>query len=340
MRSRGLKRKPMPTINEKGELEGLTPSQTQEKACFEAEFVNQLWSLDFHHGHLRVLAPNGQWLQPIAAAILDHHSRLICHLAWGFFETTEELINCYKTAVMKRGRPLQTLSDNGSAMRSGEFIQGLKRLGIKPKKIRPKAAYQNGKTENFWNSLEKNLCAMVLGQENLTLATLNSLSQAWVEMEYNRTIHKETGQKPLDLFIKSKNIGLPSVDEDTLRRAFRIEDTRTPRASDGSIRIEGTLFRLPQSFWHFSQVLIRYARWDLSYVHLVDPVSGKELDRIYPVDKLANSSCQRRVLADPVLISKEKTRSQCPPLLQDCKDAYENLTHLAFGIPSGENHAD
>jgi hypothetical protein len=47
------------------------------------------------------------------------------------------------------------------------------------------------------------------------------------------------------------------------------------------------------------RVLVRYARWDLSQVHLVDEHSGKISARLYPLDKAANANGIRRPL-EPV----------------------------------------
>jgi hypothetical protein len=42
---------------------------------------------------------------------------------------------------------------------------------------------------------------------------------------------------------------------------------------------------------------VRYARWDLSRVDLVDPVEGKVLCALSPLDKAANADRVRRRLA-------------------------------------------
>jgi len=340
MRSHGLKKLTKPKVNERGELEDLPAAQMREIACFEAEYVNQIWSLDFHDGKLRVLTKDGQWLQPKAMAILDHHSRLCCHISWGLFENTTELVKGYSVAVMKRGRPATTLSDNGAAMRSGEFRQGLQTLGVRARKIKPRTPHQNGKTENLWSSLEEEFVNMVIGQKDLTLERLNKLSQAWIEMHYNRRIHRETGKRPIDLFIEGKNVGLPPVSEDELRRSFRIEIKRRPRSSDKSIRIEGVSFRLPQRYHHLSEVTIRYARWDLGFVHLVDSASGQELEQIFPVDKVANATSARREIEQPIAFSQDKNRHELPPFLEETLRSYEGLTQSPAEAKQKEtNHA-
>ena len=66
---------------------------------------------------------------------------------------------------------------------------------------------------------------------------------------------------------------------------------------------------------------MRYARWDLGYVHMADRQSGKALCRLYPQDKEGNFGKERKKLsriagADP-LIRPDEVPAQVgrPPLL-------------------------
>jgi hypothetical protein len=43
-------------------------------------------------------------------------------------------------------------------------------------------------------------------------------------------------------------------------------------------------------------VLIRYARWDLSRIDVVDPRTGARLSPLYPLDKQGNADGRRRRL--------------------------------------------
>jgi putative transposase len=72
MQARGLVRRPRPRPSQRpGELRAEKRRQSREVRSYEATHVGALWHLDFHHGSLKVLAPVGQWLRPIALAILD-----------------------------------------------------------------------------------------------------------------------------------------------------------------------------------------------------------------------------------------------------------------------------
>ena len=91
----------------------------------------------------------------------------------------------------------------------------------------------------------------------------------------------------------------PSPDGAALRLTFARTERRTQRRSDGTVVIDAHRFEVPNAFRHLDRVLVRYARWDLSQVHLVDEHSGQISARLYPLDKAANANGIRRPL-EPV----------------------------------------
>ena len=147
-----------------------------------------------------MLTQSGQWLRPIALGILDDHSRLCCHIQWYLSETAQDLVHGLSQAIQKRGLPRALLTDNGAAMVAEEVIEGLLRLGIVHERTLPYSPYQNGKQEAFWGTLEGRLLKMLEGVAELTLERLNEVTQAWVEIEYNRAVHRETASSPVERF--------------------------------------------------------------------------------------------------------------------------------------------
>src|SRR5262249_55217199 len=154
----------------------------------------------------KIVTPDGQWYTPLALGIHDDHSRLCCHLQWYLAEKAEDLVHGLSQAFEKRGLPRMALMDNGSALIAEEGVEGLGRLSIVQENTLPYCAFQNGKEEVFWAQLEGRLLAMLEGVRDLTLAFLNEASQAWVEMEYNRTRNDETGEKPIDRFVHGQSV--------------------------------------------------------------------------------------------------------------------------------------
>jgi len=104
--------------------------QAREVRSYESEYVNGLWHLDFHHGSLRVLGADGQWVYPLLLGVVDDRSRLCCHLQWYLAEGARELCHGLSQAFQKRDLPRSIIFDNGSAMIAAETEQGLGRLSI------------------------------------------------------------------------------------------------------------------------------------------------------------------------------------------------------------------
>ncbi|MCP3994230.1 MAG: transposase family protein [bacterium] len=118
--------------------------ERREVRSFEAEYVNGLWHLDFHHGSLKVLTPRGEWAVPQLLAVLDDRSRLSPHSQWYLSETAEDLVHGLEQGFMKRGLSRSLITDGGAAMKASETRQGLLRLGIHHAMTLPYSPYQKG----------------------------------------------------------------------------------------------------------------------------------------------------------------------------------------------------
>jgi len=154
--------------------------------------------------------------------------------------------------------------------------------------------YQNGKQETLWATLEARLMAMIDSDKQLTLDQLNRLTQVWLEHDYHRKLHSEIGTTPLKRFVEGESLMRDAPDAQTLRYAFTKRAARRQRRSDGTCTLEGRRFEIPSRFGHLETVTLRYARWDLSDVQMIDPDTGVSISRLYPLDKVANANAVRR----------------------------------------------
>lgn len=316
-----------------GQIKAINRLERKEVRGFESAYVHSLWHLDFHSGR-RVVDNHGNWHTPKALCVLDDRSRLCCHIQWYLDETTETLVHGLSQAFHKRGLPRSLMSDNGSAMTSSEFENGLEKLSIKHDKTLPYSPYQNGKQESFWGQLEGRLLAMLSNVERLTLEFLNQATQAWVEQEYNRSVHEETGQSPLERMLKGPDVVRPSVSDDILRFSFTAVEPRSQRTSDGTLQIKGVRFEVPSRFRHIKRLAVGYKSWDLSMAYLVDGRTGDNLGRILPQDKTKNAAGSRRGLepvqpSEPVDPSPDSDTESLPPLMRRLLSDY-----AATGLPS------
>ncbi len=297
MKSQGLHRRRRRTKRTPGAIRAEERLEAREVRSFEVPYVHGLWHYDFHTGSLKVLTEKGVWETPHLLAVLDDRSRWCCHAQWYLSETAEVLVHGLSQAFLKAGLPREDLADNGSAMVAGETQEGLLELGIQHTSTLPESPYQNGKQEVFWAQAEGRLVSMLEGVQDLTLRLLNIATLAWVDQEYNRKRHEGIGVPPIERYLKDPDVGRESPSPERLRQAFRLKEQRTQRRSDGTVSIEGQRFEIPSRYRHLTRVWVRYARWDLSYVHLWDPRTARLLCRIYPVDKEANANGLRRPLS-------------------------------------------
>ena len=111
---------------------------------------------------------------------------------------------------------------------------------------------------------------MLEGEPQLTLELLNRATLAWLELEYNRKVHAEIGTTPFARFLEGPSVLRPSPSSEELRRAFRREETRTQRRSDGTISVDGVRFEIPSRYRTLARPQVRWASWDLASAELVD----------------------------------------------------------------------
>lgn len=293
MKSRGLRKQ---RRKRRGRKTTTREFEARERRSFEVQYVHGLWHTDYHEGSRRVLLPSGQWRKCYLLAFLDDRSRLVCHLQWYLSQTAETFVHGLIQAIAKRGLPRSLLSDNGKPMLAAETTQGLLRSGITHFTTLPYTPEQNGKQECFWAQVEGRLLAMLESEEALTLSALNLATQAWIELEYNRSHHRELTGSPLSVAMSAPSVVRDAPDMARLRRLFRKQETRTQRLSDGTISVSGIRFEIPTRYRGIVRPTVRFARWDMSSIDLVDPNTGVILCEVYPLDKAKNADGMRRTV--------------------------------------------
>ncbi len=322
-----LRQRNQRALDRAGFRRALSHRENFETRSFESDYVGGLFHLDFHHCSRTITHPREGIVTPIALAVMDDCSRFVCHLQWYLAEKTEDLVHGVIQALLKVGLPRALMSDNGSAMTSAEFTEGLTRLGILPALTLPYSPNQNGKQERFFQVLEGRLIAMCDGFKSLTLEKLNELSCAWLEMEYLRSVHRELNVTPARKYLDTKHVLRPSPSLDELKAAFRRRIVRRQRRSDGTVSIEGKRFEIPAAFRTLKECHLDYATWDVGLVHLVDQRTGALLCQAFPLDKKANASSERRRV-DAIPYQSTVAPETEPPLLKKLLEDF-----AATGLP-------
>ena len=326
MRSAGLERRRRRKFGDEPERPAV---EEREVLSYEVSRSHALWHADFHHSRTcRVLTASGEWRTPILLSFIDDHSRLGCHLQWYLGETAEIFVHGITQGFMKRGLPRSILTDNGSAMMAGEVQEGLLKLGVLARQTLVRSPYQNGKQEVLFAQVEGRLMAMLETVETLTLQDLNDATVTWVEREYHRRVHRETGVTPLRRVTESEDASRPCPGSDELRAAFRIKVRRKVRRSDGTVTVEKVRYQLPPPWRHLREVDLRIARWDLSGIDMVDDRTGDRICTLRPVDKSRNAEGIRRRTGRRTEDGDDRPATGPAPLLKRLRDEQD-----ATGLP-------
>ena len=296
MVDKGMDRHREPRDPTEGQKLAAQRLERREVRSYEASHVHLLWHYDFHQCSRRVVLADGSYVTPWLLGILDDCSRLCCHLQWYLAESAENLFHGLSQAYLKYGLPRSEMHDNGAAMRAAEIVGGAKRLGIEQYPTLPYSPYQNGKQEHFWTTVEGRLMEMVRKREPLELAELNRMTVAWVEMDYNRAVHSELGQSPIERVLQGPDVSRKSPSFDDLRQRFVRTRHARVRRSDGTISLHGVRFEVPSRLRTLTRLLVGYRRWDLSSALVLDERTEQTICRLFPLDKQRNASGRRRTL--------------------------------------------
>ena len=208
---------------------GLTTATTGGSAPvfgrFEADRPNDMWTGDALHG-IRI---GGR--KTYLFAFLDDHSRMLPGYRWGHAEDTVRLAAALRPALASRGVPQRIYVDNGSAYVDNWLLRACAKLGIRLVHSTPGRPEGRGKIERVFRTVREQFLVEITGEPDVVgrhhvadLAELNRLFAAWVETQYHRATHSETGQTPLARWSAGGPVALPAPE--TLAEAFLWEEHR------------------------------------------------------------------------------------------------------------------
>jgi transposase len=204
-------------------------ADTSDLDRFEADSPNDLWQSDMLVGPwLPDPERPGKMRRAYLYAFLDDHSRLILHGRFSFRGDLPALELVFRRCMQKWGKPRRCYYDNGQVYRSGHMRHIVAVLGIHGLVFteirRPEG---HGKIEALNRLIRSAFLAELRASSITTLDALNEAFAAWADLEYNRTVHGETGEPPLDRWRRGTD-RVKYADEEALRQAFLWSEDRTP----------------------------------------------------------------------------------------------------------------
>jgi len=240
----------------------LTEQRAKPYRRFERQHFGDLWQSD---------AMDGPWLpdpahperqrQVFLFAFLDDYTRLVPHARFYWNEQLPRVEDCFQRALKRYGRPLAIYVDRGAVYRSKQLDTACATLGIKRILARPYSPEGKGKIERFFSFVQSDFLPELKQSQVDSLDQLNESLLAWLEVVYQRKLHTETGQSPLERFRQDPDPTVRPANPTELRQAFLHRALRTVTKT-ATISFQGNRYRVP-AFLRRQKIEIR-PNWDSS----------------------------------------------------------------------------
>jgi len=173
--------------------------KTTEKLrlSFCMQYANELWQADTLYGP-SIQQSDGKWRKTFLIAFIDDASRVITHAQFFYHDNTANMIDAFKAALYKRGKPERLYFDNGANYSSKEILQACLRLDIRLSHAPVRDGAAKGKIERFFRGFRDRF--LTQHPSFGSLQELNEKTQAWIEQDYNSQYHSGIQMVPIDRF--------------------------------------------------------------------------------------------------------------------------------------------
>ncbi len=195
----------------------------KQRLSFAMQFANQLWQADTLYGPT-IKQADGQWKKTFLIAFIDDASRVITHAEFFYRDNTENMVQAFRSALYKRGKPERLYFDNGANYTAKEILQACVRLDIYLSHAPIRDGAAKGKIERFFRGFRDRF--LTLHPTFASLEALNHLTHEWVEGEYNSKFHSGIQMTPIDRFNLDRNRIKFLTDDAFSAEVFFVEEDR------------------------------------------------------------------------------------------------------------------
>jgi putative transposase len=209
--------------------------------------INAMWQTDCSDG-IWLPDPTGlkRVKQTALITFIDDASRLCTHGEFFWSERLPDLLNCFKKAVTKRGRPAKLYSDNGSIFRSKQWKSVCAELGIGQRFAEKNQAPGKGKVERHYLSIQRSFYKEAEHAGLQTLEELNEFFWAWLDLRYHKEEHSVLKKAPLERW-QEEETKIERVPQEKLVAALKLRTNRKVNFKTALISVEGRQYQASKS---------------------------------------------------------------------------------------------
>lgn len=210
---------------------------------WEQKFANALWQADTSSGVWLPDPTNPKKVkQTRLISFIDDASRVCVHAEFYWNEKLPSLIDCFRKALLKRGKAARLLCDNAFIYHSTTMELMCAQLGIEISFCKEYSPEGKGKIEKHYGTIKDGFYKEAEHAALTTLEELNQFFWAWLTKEYHQSKHSSIGMPPLERWRMDEHL-IKRVCPDDVRRALKLRAQRTVNKKTALIRLENRYFQ-------------------------------------------------------------------------------------------------
>lgn len=218
-----------------------------EKGTFQPfckDHANDLWQADCSGGiYLPDPYNKGQHKQTHLISMIDDATRVVTHAAFYWDEQLPSLFDCFRKALLKRGKVRQIYTDNGPCFRAHALAGTCAKLGIELTHAEQYTPEGKGKIERHIGTVKSGFYEEAKHSGLQTIEQLNEFFFAWLEKEYHKSKHKSLNITPFERWQQDEDKGLIKiVTPEEIRQALMIEVERTVGKKTALIQLNNRMY--------------------------------------------------------------------------------------------------
>lgn len=263
-----------------------------ERKAFEMEFANDCWQGDTSHGP--IITIDGKKVQTYLIQLIDDASRLIVGYQFFLNDNAVNFQIVLKQAIKTYGVPKKIFVDNGTPYKNQQLSLICATIGISLIHAKAYSPQSKAKIERSFRTVKDNFLNCEDWTKYSSLKDLNDSYRDYIVKNYNSKHHSGIDDIPRNRFQKDYDKLKFMLSHEEVDKMF-LHVVEKPVAEDGTIRLLKKDFEVPQKYIK-QRILVKYSPEDLSFVYIYNNKT-KELEKAYPVDKIANSKIKRKTIS-------------------------------------------
>lgn len=230
-------------LNRRGAKKGKLAGELGAFQRWEQKYANALWQAD---------TSSGLWLPDPAnpkkvkrtklISFIDDASRVCTHAQFYWDEKLPSLVDCFRRALLKRGRPERLLCDNAFIYHSNTINLMCAQLRIEVSFCKEYSPEGKGKIEKHYGTIKNSFYTEAEHAGIITLDDLNQFFWAWLTKEYHHTKHSSLKITPIERWRKDEHL-LHRVSPEDIRRALMLRVHRKVNERTAQIRLENNYYQ-------------------------------------------------------------------------------------------------